>query len=489
METNLAKFAIGNALEMMILFESTGKILYANAVAEGLLNYKESLTNVSMTEIFPMEAEKIKNLQNQELPLQEYMVYRGNRTCFPVRAKIVPYGETLDGYENVYLCMACDITMEKYLEKKTKQVEEHALSVAKVKTEFVANVTHELRTPVNGILGNVQELLKREQTKENLRCLQLMERSCKNMNHLINNILDFSKLESGKFSLDCRKFHFRNMIEYVKSNHNKRMLEKGLDFLITVSEDIPEYVIGDELRIVQILNNLISNGFKFTSVGGVRVEIIKTVQVEKRIELFFMVSDTGVGIDKEKQDKLFHSFTQLDASISRKFGGTGLGLNICKHLVNLMGGDIHLESQEGQGTNISFHIWVEGVEKKDVTDTVKEYNEEKLSMNRERELIDKLGKVINDRDTEKEEKMGQTLDTKKLEKVMSKLMLSVLMENWEKAELFADSIKQQLEEATEEVKRIAFRMKMAVQKEDCQKVEVYHEQLLRAMEDFDGNEE
>jgi len=160
------------------------------------------------------------------------------------------------------------------------------------------------------------------------------------MNILINNILDFSKLEAGKFVLEPRKFNFRNMIDYVKGNHSNRIVEKGLDFSITVSPDIQECIVGDELRIVQILNNLLSNAYKFTSVGAIHVEIVKTAQIEKKVEIFFMVMDTGIGIAKADQDKLFQSFTQVDASISRKYGGTGLGLNITKQLVELMGGTV-----------------------------------------------------------------------------------------------------------------------------------------------------
>ena len=144
------------------------------------------------------------------------------------------------------------------------------------------------------------------------------------MHALINNILDFSKLEAGKFILEPRKFDFRNMIDYVKGNHSNRMTEKGLDFSITVSPEIPEYIIGDELRIVQILNNLISNAYKFTSVGEIHVEVVKTAQSGTRAELFFMVIDTGIGIAKANQDKLFIRFSQVDAIISRRYGGTGL---------------------------------------------------------------------------------------------------------------------------------------------------------------------
>ena len=153
-----------------------------------------------------------------------------------------------------------------------------------------------------------------------------------------------------------------------------------------------------------------------------------------------------------------------------------------------MGGDIHLESQVGQGTNISFHIWVDEAEKEEGVDTIKESNEDEFQV-RERKLIDKLAVIIKDRDSEKIGNVGWKEKRKEVEKLMSKLILSVLMENWEKAEMFADMLKQLLEDTTEEVKKLVFRLKMAVQKEDSQKVEMYHEQLQRAMEDFDGNEE
>ena len=121
-----------------------------------------------------------------------------------------------------------------------------------------------------------------------------------------------------------------------------------------IAPDIPEYLIGDELRISQILNNLISNACKFTSVGEIHVEAVKTSQSGNKVELFFVVMDSGIGIEKANMDKLFKSFSQVDASISRKYGGTGLGLNICKQLVELMGGNIHVESEVGKGTIFSF---------------------------------------------------------------------------------------------------------------------------------------
>ena len=236
-----------------------------------------------------------------------------------------------------------------FLNKEIEQVKQEAQQALKVKSEFVAKVTHELRTPENGILGNVREMYDDSLDGRTVRSLKLIERCCDDMNKIINNILDFSKLEAGKFTLEPRKFHFRNMLDYVKSNHINKLTEKGLGFFMTVSPQVPEHIIGDELRIVQILGNLISNAQKFTSIGKITVEAVKTAQVNDKIELFFMVKDTGIGIDDADKDKLFQSFSQVDASISRKYGGTGLGLNICKQLVELMGGRIEVESEKNKG--------------------------------------------------------------------------------------------------------------------------------------------
>lgn len=489
-QAELFRFTIEQTLEMMIFFEQKGTILYANPAAESMLKYPESLSNRSIAEIFPREEDLKVTLVKCMDEMQNLMAYRGNRTCFPVKVKLVKYPGNYQGKESVYLCIAMDISAENFLEKKIGQVEEEAKEAAKVKSEFVANVTHELRTPVNGILGNAQELMSREQEPGNRKLLQLIERGCRDMNTLINNILDFSKLEAGKFTLELRKFNFRNMIDYVRGNHSTRMTEKGLEFSITVSEDIPQCIIGDELRIVQLLNNLISNAYKFTSVGGVHVEIVKTAQSGKRAELFFMVMDSGIGIAKEKQDKLFKSFSQVDMSISRKYGGTGLGLNICKQLVELMGGDIHVESNEGKGTIFSFHIWVELPEDCEaLVQPEKEQEIEEYGIMVEQELFQKLHKLSDTQVSENTWKYGEPENTKELQKKMSKLILSVVMENWEKAEMLAEAIKRLVEEAPKEIKSAAFRLKMAVQRGDTSKATEMYEQLQKVMEELDGSGE
>lgn len=328
-----------------------------------------------------------------------------------------------------------------------------------VKTQFVANVTHELRTPVNGILGNVRELNQMENAPEKRKLLDLIERGCNDMHAIINNILDFSKLDAGKFVLEKTKFNFREMMDYIRANHINRITEKGLQLFMTISPDVPEYVIGDELRIKQVLNNLLSNATKFTSMGKIVVEVVKTAQIDNRIELFFIVIDSGIGIAPEEQDKLFKSFSQVEASTTRKYGGTGLGLNISKQLVELMDGSIHVESQKNKGTMFSFHIWVD-VSEDDISN----------ESNAIKETFEvKMPSLFDVEETEAVWQFGTKENITELNKKMSRLILCIEMGNWEKAEMFMETVRQLTNEAEKDIKSAVLRLKMAVQKEDYDK--------------------
>lgn len=461
MQDERFRFSFEHALEIMFLFDKNGKIVCANESARQQLEYGEELVGCSVSEIFPnhpffMEGKTEKNFTD-EWELEKLEAYRKNRTCFPVSARIFKY----DSSPFLFLCTAVNRTEQLFLEKKANQVAEEVESALKVRSEFVANVTHELRTPVNGILGNIMELMDKETEEEKKKLLRLVERGCRDMNAIINNVLDFSKLNAGKFTLEPRKFHFRNMIDYVRSNHINKITEKGLELFITVSPEVPEYVIGDELRIVQILNNLLSNACKFTSVGKIIVEVVKTAQINGKVELFFLVLDSGIGIDKADLDKLFKSFSQVDASISRKYGGTGLGLSICKQLVELMDGSIHVESERNKGTTFSFHIWLE---------IPKEEWEKSSGVVDKEAVLDRIQGLSEENVNQNIWKYGEAENQTEIKRKMSKLILSVELENWEKAEMFMDTIKQLTAEAPREVKNEVLRLKMAVQKSDYDKI-------------------
>lgn len=468
-------FPMDDALEMILVFDRKGMITYANAAARKNMGYEaDEICGMHIGKVFSNTfkdtVEEFESEYSFDGKIHNLTAYRKNLTCFPAEARIVKNEE-----QNLYFCMANDILEKEHLNREIEQVKQDAKQAMQVKSEFVANVTHELRTPVNGVLGNVRELLPDETDGKKLRILRLIERCCDDMNKIINNILDFSKLEAGKFTLEPRRFHFRNMLDYVKSSHIHRITEKGLEFFMSVSPQVPEYIIGDELRIVQILNNLISNAQKFTSVGKISVEILMTARMKDTVELFFLVHDTGIGIDKMDQDKLFKSFSQVDASISRKYGGTGLGLNISKQLVELMGGNIAVESRKNKGTTFSFSIWA-GVDSEDAGGAPAEVV-----------AVDKMASMYfgmpEDEEEEDDIKRYGTPENKEaLQKNLSKLILSVEMENWEKAESFMEIVKQLTEEAPREVGRTILKLKMAIQKENYEKVSAGFEELKKLIE-------
>lgn len=455
-------FPMEDALEMILLFDQTGNIIYANRSAKAKLEYQEDLCGRHISDVFPNTFQRSGDGFQTDFLFgsdpRSLVAYRKNLTCFPVETRIIAG----DSGHGVYTCVANDILEKEHLSREVEQVRQEARQAMKVKSEFVANVTHELRTPVNGILGNVRDLLEEETDQRTEQYLRLIERCCEDMNKLINNILDFSKLEAGKFALEPRKFQFRNMLDYVKSHHINRITEKGLGFFMTVSPQVPEFIIGDELRIVQILNNLLSNALKFTAIGRITVEVVRTARVNDKIELFFIVKDTGIGIDTGDRDKLFQSFSQVDASISRRYGGTGLGLNICKQLVELMGGRIEVESEKNKGSTFSFSIWV-GVSEEEAGGLT--------GFEAVHSAVSGRAGLPEEEDTSDAVRVYGTPDNQEqLKNNLSKLILCVDMGNWEKAEMFMDVIKQLTEGAPREVGRVVLRLKMAVQKENHDKV-------------------
>lgn len=480
-QTDDSIFLVKDALEMVIIFDSLGKITYANDAAVRKLEY-DDLCSGNISDVFPNNFKAVSGGIETDYQfgyeLQNLVAYRENRTCFPAEVRIMPSSTQTDKY----ICMINDTLEKSYLNREIANVQQEAQQAMKVKSEFVANVTHELRTPVNSVLGNVRELLERVSDEKNAKQLRTIERCCSDMNKIIDNILDFSKLEAGKFTLEPRKFNIREMLDHIKASHNSKITEKGLEFFMTVSPHVPEYIVGDELRIKQVLNNLLSNALKFTSVGKVTLEVLKTAQVGDRIELFFIVIDSGIGIDKADKDKLFQSFSQVDASISRRYGGTGLGLNICKQLVELMGGSIGVESEKGKGSTFSFSVWAGVCDEEGETSQI---NDIKLLPG-----TAGFGEFFGgDDEIDNLKRYGSEENTEALNRNLSKLILCVEMENWEKAEMLMETIRQLTQDAPSDIGRIILKLKMAVQKENYDKVTVVFEELnniLQAKENVNG---
>jgi len=232
-----------------------------------------------------------------------------------------------------------------------------AEEATKAKSIFLASMSHEIRTPLNGIIG-IAELGLLDKDLSALQAERFLDikTSGQNLLEIINDILDISKIEAGKLELEEAEFSIREMLDTVFKIINVFAQDKDVELVVDMAPDIPDVLIGDQLRIRQILTNLLNNAVKFTDEGLVRLQIELIDLVEEQIRLRFTVEDTGVGIPEEKQELLFEKYTQADVSTTRKHGGTGLGLNIARMLVDLMGGKMELDSEEGKGSKFFFTI-------------------------------------------------------------------------------------------------------------------------------------
>ena len=231
-----------------------------------------------------------------------------------------------------------------------------ALEASRMKSEFLANVSHEIRTPLNGIIG-FSELLERTQISERQSdYLHTIRKSSEDLLNIINDILDLSKIDAGKLIIENSSFNLRDVIEEAQQVLAPEASARGISLIQFISPDIPELLCGDRLRLKQILTNLINNAVKFTPEGSVTVRAYPVRQDNNSMQLQFDVTDTGIGLTQEQQDRLFQAFSQADASIARQYGGTGLGLIISKALVEAMKGEIRVISREGEGSTFSFTI-------------------------------------------------------------------------------------------------------------------------------------
>lgn len=249
-----------------------------------------------------------------------------------------------------------DITRQKELEESLMQAKEAAEHAAKAKSEFLANMSHEIRTPLNGVTGLIDLALNLEQDAKIRDYLVKARQSSKALLGIINDILDFSKIEAGKLEIESHPFVLADVLHDVSTLFEYAIAEKSLCFETHLDPALPEIVCGDSLRLMQIFSNLIGNAVKFTQSGTIALKIKIIKQMDQTLKILGSVSDTGIGISPETLSRLFHSFTQSDSSTTRKYGGTGLGLAITKRLVELMEGDIWVESEPGKGSTFSFTL-------------------------------------------------------------------------------------------------------------------------------------
>ncbi|MBT7535493.1 MAG: response regulator [Verrucomicrobia bacterium] len=350
---------VESAHDCVFTCSRVGNILTLNRFGQDLLGYTvEEIKTIHLKDILGKHSEiLLGEIESSDQLLaggkyEEVQVKRRDGSTFwseiGIKALLEP---NTSGF---ILGIVRDVSWRKNAEKELLEAKEKAEAADRAKSQFLANMSHEIRTPMNGVIGMAGLLVDSPMNQEQKECVEAIQKSGKSLLSVINDILDFSKIEANLLTLEKRLYDPWTLLEHAVESLDPQAIKKGIWLSLFISKEVPERLLGDELRVRQILWNLIGNALKFTDEGGVLVSV-KMVELDgHHVEV--SVKDTGIGMDLVQFKKLFKPFSQADDSTTRRFGGTGLGLAICKQLVVAMGGDINVKSSSGEGSEFVFTI-------------------------------------------------------------------------------------------------------------------------------------
>jgi PAS domain S-box-containing protein len=361
---NIFRLALEASHSALLIMEESGNIILVNRQTEKLFGYSRSeLIGKNIKILIP------KRMHN-DFPGYWDILMNGNLS-YESRAALnlsginkgggefaidldISFFETESGI--LVLSSIMDITQRKKDEEQLRDAKERAEQMSVARQEFLSVMSHEMRTPLNAVVGISHLLAEGELTPEQEENINILQFSAQNLLSLINNILDFSKIESGMLQLEQIDFNFNDLIRRVMDSFKHNAQEKQVRLNLQTEMDIPEILNGDPSRLTQVLTNLLHNAIKFTEQGEVRLSVKTLSENTEKIKIQFEISDTGIGIEPDRLEEIFDSYTQAKPSITRQFGGSGLGLTICKKLVKIMGGEINVKSKVNTGSVFSFHI-------------------------------------------------------------------------------------------------------------------------------------